>query len=208
MTVLNLDDNDIRRNLSDKPDLAALVTRIKTELSAMNSAKKEVVSRAIAAGESLVKAKAKLEHGQWLPWLKENFDLSERTAQNYMTLAEGKSKLEEVLKSKSATIADLKSINEALRVISEPEPDTNAGSDAGAGNGAGGSADTSSAGSSNSKPNISDKIDKLVKQLIKKLKAMSKESGEDTAKTAASNAVEALKMARFYEEPSVRRKAA
>jgi hypothetical protein len=37
----------------------------------------------------LAEAKAMLAHGQWLPWLRENCDVSARTAQSYMQLAKG-----------------------------------------------------------------------------------------------------------------------
>jgi hypothetical protein len=42
----------------------------------------------ITSGTLLLEAKAQVERGQWLPWLEKNFDLSERTAQNYMKAAE------------------------------------------------------------------------------------------------------------------------
>lgn len=46
------------------------------------------VAAAIACGQHLNEAKGKLEHGKWLPWLAENCKgISERTAQNYIVLA-------------------------------------------------------------------------------------------------------------------------
>jgi hypothetical protein len=43
----------------------------------------------IKSGTLLLEAKAQInKHGAWLPWLEENFDLSLRTAQNYMQVAE------------------------------------------------------------------------------------------------------------------------
>jgi hypothetical protein len=41
----------------------------------------------IAIGDLLIEAQDALEHGQWLPWLKENFGSSVSTAQNYMSAA-------------------------------------------------------------------------------------------------------------------------
>jgi hypothetical protein len=38
----------------------------------------------IARGDLLIEAKEMLEHGQWLPWLDENFDMSEDTAERAM----------------------------------------------------------------------------------------------------------------------------
>jgi Protein of unknown function (DUF3102) len=41
------------------------------------------------AGLLLREAKAKLKHGDWLPWLRENLDLTRRTASGYMRLQMG-----------------------------------------------------------------------------------------------------------------------
>lgn len=46
-----------------------------------------MVEHAIRAGEALIAAKAQLHHGEWLPWLADEFDGSERMAQRYMTVA-------------------------------------------------------------------------------------------------------------------------
>jgi hypothetical protein len=44
----------------------------------------------VRAGNLLIKARALFakEHGEWLPWLADNFDLSPRTAQRYVAAAE------------------------------------------------------------------------------------------------------------------------
>jgi hypothetical protein len=42
----------------------------------------------IKSGELLIEAKAQIKHGEWLPWLAHNFDLSERTARKYMAAAQ------------------------------------------------------------------------------------------------------------------------
>jgi hypothetical protein len=47
----------------------------------------EAVGQAIACGEMLLEAKAKVPHGQWLPWLRQNVTFGERSAQGYMRLA-------------------------------------------------------------------------------------------------------------------------
>jgi len=49
----------------------------------------------LQAGKFLVQAKAKVEHGNWLPYLKKH-NIAERTAQTYMALAEGKTTVEEI----------------------------------------------------------------------------------------------------------------
>ena len=78
-----------------------------------------VVSRAIKAGELLKEAKAKLPHGEWLSWLKKQCELSQRTAQRYMKLADDKPKLDKMLLEKSATVADL-TLNQALGLLKPP----------------------------------------------------------------------------------------
>lgn len=46
------------------------------------------IEHARVAGEHLLKAKAALKHGEWLPWLAENVDVSESQAQRYMKVAQ------------------------------------------------------------------------------------------------------------------------
>src|SRR5712691_1148287 len=74
---------------------------IKAKHAAVRQA--NVVSRAIKAGELLKEAKAKISHGEWLPWLKKQCELSQRTAQRYMKLADDKPKIEQRQREKSAT---------------------------------------------------------------------------------------------------------
>jgi Protein of unknown function (DUF3102) len=97
------------------PDLAQ---RIKAYHAGVIDAARNVVTKAISAGQLLKDAKAKLPHGQFLPWLDEHCDLSERTAHRYMQLASNKLKIEEALKGKSATMATL-SLNKAMRLIED-----------------------------------------------------------------------------------------
>jgi hypothetical protein len=66
------------------PDLAAEINR-ESELA--ERAWSSALRHAIRAGELLIQAKAQVRHGKWLPWLRENFERSERTAQLYMSLA-------------------------------------------------------------------------------------------------------------------------
>ena len=41
----------------------------------------------LTIGRCLTEAKQALPHGEWLPWLNERVEFSERTAQNFMRLA-------------------------------------------------------------------------------------------------------------------------
>ena len=65
----------------------------------------------IEIGKRLNEAKAQLGHGEWLPWLREKVDISERSAQDFMRLAREY--------SKSAEIADL-GASKALALLALP----------------------------------------------------------------------------------------
>ena len=65
----------------------------------------------IEIGKRLNEAKAQLSHGEWLPWLREKVDISERSARDFMRLAREY--------SKSAEIADL-GASKALALLALP----------------------------------------------------------------------------------------
>jgi hypothetical protein len=67
--------------------LSPLATAIRREHEAAEASWRDAVAHAVRAGELLIEAKAKLSHGEWLPWLERNFPASVRTAQGYMRLA-------------------------------------------------------------------------------------------------------------------------
>ena len=48
----------------------------------------EAMNHALRCGVLLIKAKATVPHGGWLPWLRQNITFSERTAQGYARLAQ------------------------------------------------------------------------------------------------------------------------
>jgi Protein of unknown function (DUF3102) len=94
--------------------LCDLAARIKAEHEACGQALKASVQHAMAAGDLLTEAKAQLQHGQWLPWLKDNCGLSPRMAQNYMRLADHRAEVE----AKCETVAHL-TIRQALTLLTE-----------------------------------------------------------------------------------------
>ena len=104
-----------------EPGLPELAQRIKAAHAGVLEAARNVVAKAISAGHLLTEAKAKLSHGQFLPWLGEHCELSERTAHRYMQLATNARRIEAPLNGKSATMATL-SLNKAMRLI-EDKPD-------------------------------------------------------------------------------------
>jgi hypothetical protein len=93
-------------------DIAA---RINAAHEAVLSAAKAVVERAIEAGELVLAQKARLAHGQWLPWLAQNCpSIHPRMAQRYMRLAENRATLE----AKTTRVSDL-SLRGALKLIDD-----------------------------------------------------------------------------------------
>jgi hypothetical protein len=77
----------------------------------LNAALKSDTVNVIRIGKLLIEAHRRLHHGRWLPWLRENFTLSERTAQNYINAAR--------FAAKYATVADLKLRPGALYALIE-----------------------------------------------------------------------------------------
>ena len=74
--------------------------------------KRQAGGAIIEIGKRLLEAKAQLSHGEWLPWLREKVDISERRAQEFMQIAREY--------SKSAEIADL-GASKALALLALPE---------------------------------------------------------------------------------------
>ena len=80
-----------------KPDLGALIARtmapaaevrnIETITGEILDAKRTGGEAILTIGRCLIEAKGMLPHGEWLPWLNERVEFSERTARNFMRLA-------------------------------------------------------------------------------------------------------------------------
>lgn len=68
-----------------RPSNLAIVAN--SEHALAREAGEAMIEHAMRAGEALVRAKAQMAHGEWLPWLAANFDGSEWTAQAYMRVA-------------------------------------------------------------------------------------------------------------------------
>jgi len=82
-----------RRKITELDRIAA---RVRT---ALRSRTKNVIE----IGNLLIKSREHLEHGEWQPWLAENFDLSYRTALRYVSAAE--------YVAKSDTVADFANLS-------------------------------------------------------------------------------------------------
>ena len=103
-------------NVLEVPEisLATLAERIRTEHTAVSTALNQSLAHAMAAGDALIEAKEKVQHGQWLPWLKDNCAISDRTAQLYMRVAKNRAEIEK--RQIRNDIADL-NLNEAAAML-------------------------------------------------------------------------------------------
>ena len=75
----------------------------------------EAMDHVRKAGEVLIKAKAAMKHGEWLPWLESNVDASVRTVQSYMRVAQHWSELS-ALPADTAALT----IQGALETLAKP----------------------------------------------------------------------------------------
>ncbi|MFN8131162.1 MAG: DUF3102 domain-containing protein [Solirubrobacteraceae bacterium] len=90
-----------------------LAGEIRAEHEAAQAAFGAAVGHAIRAGQLLTEAKAQVPHGEWIPWLEENFPAGKRTAQGYMRLAANA--------EEAQALAHL-GIEGALRQLAAPRP--------------------------------------------------------------------------------------
>jgi len=100
--------------------LVDLRERLKVEHAAVAKTLRTSVSHAMAAGDILIGARARLNHGQWLPWL-QSCGVPERTAQRYVRLARNRT----IIESKSDAVSDL-SISGVLAMLAAPRKDETA----------------------------------------------------------------------------------
>ena len=96
-------------------NLADLAEEINSEHRAFLGSLSKTAEHGIRAGELLAEAKNQYKHGEWLPWLRANFDGSERSAQVYMQMFRNRDEI----RAKTQGSADL-SIAGALKEISAP----------------------------------------------------------------------------------------
>jgi hypothetical protein len=171
------------------PSLTDLANKIKDAHQSILNAPKNVVVRAIMAGEALSAAKEIVGHGNWLKWLQENCAMSDKTAERYMNLAKSKSKLLAAFNERGEfeSLSNL-TLAAAEKLIDGPpsSPDQSASGETG----------KNKPGNRNDKGRPfsvknSDGYDKVQEVLIGKLELM----GYSEADAAATNTKEALKEA-------------
>jgi hypothetical protein len=87
--------------------LTDLAERANAEHHACLTSIRTALAHATACGEILERIKKLVERGQWLSWVKDNLEFSERTAQVYMRLAKHRDKIEQRIASKPQATAEL-----------------------------------------------------------------------------------------------------
>ena len=105
--------------MRDHPGLRDLAKEIDEHHREVGNSLSRAVEHAIKAGGLLNTVKGQLRHGEWMPWLAENFDGSASTAANYMRCAKNRSALRKLLKERDAEDGAL-SLSAALKELSTP----------------------------------------------------------------------------------------
>jgi Protein of unknown function (DUF3102) len=95
-------------------DLDALGKAVREHLQASANAAQNLLEHTLDAGDALIRAKAQVKHGEWLPWLK-LCDLSADKAERYMKLARHRAELN------SAGVRNL-SLSAALKLVAKKKP--------------------------------------------------------------------------------------
>lgn len=90
-------------------DLDVLAKAVREHLQASANAAQNFLEHTLDVGDALIRAKAQVKHGEWLPWLK-LCDLSADKAERYMKLARHRAELN------SAGVRNL-SLSAALKLV-------------------------------------------------------------------------------------------
>jgi hypothetical protein len=93
-----------------KMPLVTLAEMANEAAEACASSARRTVEQAATCGRALLAAKEQCEHGQWMHWLRQNFDYDASTAQRYMQVAKAAS---------VRNLADHDSVASVLRVLAD-----------------------------------------------------------------------------------------
>jgi hypothetical protein len=171
--------------------LPELASRIKAGHQEISDALKVkgLVPKAYQVGLNLKEAKDKVGHGGWAKWLKENCNLSERSASRYMKIASNKSLLEDKKKA-GTTLADM-TLSDADKIIAKAAKKAPADAQKSGGGKADG--DGKDEGSDNP-PSVdqADKFTNLEDKVVAAFKELKKDD-EDAAQTYAASLVKRLR---------------
>jgi hypothetical protein len=89
------------KDANPDPSLDQLGERIRNAMNRATKGAADMVMACMDAGDDLKKARDKLKHGEWMPWLEKNCALADRTARQYIQLAEGREIIEQQIKGAS-----------------------------------------------------------------------------------------------------------
>lgn len=90
------------------------INRIDTITGQIIACKNQMGRSILEIGKLLIEAKEAIPHGDWLPWLRDRVEFSERTAQNFMRVAREYA-------SNPQLVADLGSVKKAIALLDVPE---------------------------------------------------------------------------------------
>lgn len=93
--------------------MSEIVRSIDTITAEIQFYKQQAGVSILEIGRRLMEAKAQLDHGQWLPWLRDRAEFSERTAQQFMQVAREYS-------ANPQLVADLGSVKKAVALLAVP----------------------------------------------------------------------------------------
>jgi hypothetical protein len=104
-----------------QPDLLAIARTINTKHKAILDNLRNAVNAAMDCGDALAKAKALLDHGEFLAWLRDNCDVMPRTVQEWMFLARHRRQVEQWLRENpNGSVAGALKL---IRQSTDPNPD-------------------------------------------------------------------------------------
>lgn len=95
-------------------DLRSLAKQINAAHTAFEDGMRKSIAYAVEAGEKLLRVKEGLSHGEWMPWLKDNFSGDQKTAWRYMQVAAHPGELE----SYQARVPNL-SLRSAVKMLTK-----------------------------------------------------------------------------------------
>jgi hypothetical protein len=157
---------DIAPSISSS-SLSDFAVRINSEFAAIQKAdqdaNKTVVQRAITFGRTLGQAKEKVGHGKWEKWLNDNCcDISARTAQRYMKLADSPEVRAALGKNDTVSFLSLRAALALANPKTKPDPQP------------------------------SEEYDRAENKLVEKLEALSPDTAEAAATETAERLREAV----------------
>jgi len=105
-------------------ELETLSHRINEAHEAAAAAVSKGIGHAIECGRLLIEAKAKVPHGEWLPWLEANCTVGARMARHYMRLARHSDQLNRKRVSDFSVREAIAEITKRVTVASGLKPET------------------------------------------------------------------------------------